>query len=164
MNRSNTEGHSSLFLLLMLLLITGCGNKKQEEQQSPDTAKNGTIHISCDESFKPVIDAEVEVYEANNPDAHIIVHYKPEAECLRDFGNDSIRMVIATRKYTEQERRFMIDSVHVDPDYRLIARDLIAVIVNPSSKDSFFSMKEIRDLLSGKGKNNLSFPYPYVSQ
>jgi phosphate transport system substrate-binding protein len=43
----------------------------------------------------------------------------------------------------------------VDPDYRLIARDLIAVIVNPSSKDSFFNMKEIRDLVSGKGKNNL---------
>ena len=49
----------------------------------------------------------------------------------------------------------MIDSVHVDPDHLTIARDIIAVIVNPAAKDSFFSMDDIKDLISGKSKNNL---------
>jgi phosphate transport system substrate-binding protein len=95
------------------------------------------------------------VYESSYPEAKIIVQYKPEAECLRDFNNDSIRMVIATRSYTSGEKKYMIDSLHVVPDYMVVARDLIAVVINPAAKDSFFSMKEIRDLLTGNSKQNL---------
>ena len=138
---------------LILFLLAGCGSK--ETTAPKDSFKNGTIHISCDESFKPVIDQQIEVYEASYPDAHIIVHYKPEAACIKDLESDSMRMVIATRSYTEAEKRFMIDSVHVVPDHRTIARDLVAVIVNPAAKDSFFSMQEIRDLISGKSKNEV---------
>ena len=136
-----------------LFLNTGCESKNQAKPT--DTYNNGVIHVSCDESFKPVIDAEVSVYEASYPDTKIIVHYKPEAECLRDFNNDSIRMVIATRSYTEAEKRFMIDSGHVDPDHLTIARDIIAVVLNPTAKDTFFNMNEIRDLITGKSKKNL---------
>jgi phosphate transport system substrate-binding protein len=64
-------------------------------------------------------------------------------------------MVIATRGFTEAERRFMVDSVNVQPDKLVVARDLIAVILNPAAKDSFFTMKEIKDLLAGKTKKNL---------
>src|SRR5881392_3970653 len=87
-----------LFFLFALFLTGGCGTK--ESDKPVDTYKYGTIHISCDESFKPVIDAEIAVYESTYPEANIIVDYKPEAACLRDFGNDSTRMVIATRSYT----------------------------------------------------------------
>lgn len=121
----------------------------------PDTFDRGTIHISCDESFKPVIDEEVKVYEGLYPDTRIIVHYKPEAECLKDFSVDSIKMVIATRGYTEAEKNYLVDSMHVEPDKLVVARDLIAVITNPAQRDSFFTMKEIRDLLTGKSKKNL---------
>jgi len=115
----------------------------------------GTIHISCDESFKPVIDEEVKVYESLYPETKIIVHYKPEAECLKDFMVDSIKMVIATRGYSEGEKNYMIDSLHVGPDKLVVARDIVAVIVNPAAKDSFFTMQEIRTLLTGKSKENL---------
>lgn len=140
---------------LLLLFLMGCKSDEQKKAELPDMYNRGTIHISCDESFKPVIDEEVRVYEALYPDTKIIVHYKPEAECLRDFAVDSIRMVIATRGYSESEKNFMIDSLHVEPDKLVIARDLVAVIINPAQKDSFFSMKEIRDLLTGKSKTNL---------
>ncbi|MEI9810417.1 MAG: substrate-binding domain-containing protein [Bacteroidota bacterium] len=103
-----------------------------------------------DESFKPVIDAQVQVYEANNPGTKIIVHYKPEADCLKDFGNDSIRMIIATRGFTESEENYMIDSMGVAPRKLTVARDAIAVIVNPLSPDSLFTMKEIKAILTGK--------------
>jgi phosphate transport system substrate-binding protein len=121
----------------------------------PDMYDRGTIHISCDESFKPVIDEEVKVYEALYPNTKIVVHYKPEAECLKDFAVDSIRMIIATRGFSEGEKNFMVDSLHVEPDKVVIARDLVAVILNPAAKDSFFTMQEIKDLLSGKSKENL---------
>src|SRR5678810_209720 len=64
-------------------------------------------------------------------------------------------MVISTRRYSEEEKNFMIDSMHVQPDKLVIARDLVAVIVHPAAKDSFFSVKELKDLLTGKSKENL---------
>src|SRR5437660_1275491 len=43
-----------LFPLLIFVFINGC---KSDQQQPADTYNKGIIHISCDESFKPVIDA-----------------------------------------------------------------------------------------------------------
>ena len=140
-------------LSVLVLFFQGCSNRSAEKKI--DKFDNGTIYISCDESFKPVIDAEVEVYQASYPDAHIIVQYKPEADCLRDFGVDSIRMIIATRGFSEKERQFMIDSLKVGPVQATVAHDAIAVIVHPEAKDSFFTMNRIRDLVSGNLKENL---------
>jgi phosphate transport system substrate-binding protein len=140
-------------LSVLVLFFQGCSNRSAEKKV--DKFDNGTIYISCDESFKPVIDAEVEVYQASYPDAHINVQYKPEADCLRDFGVDSIRMIIATRGFSEKERQFMIDSLKVGPVQATVAHDAIAVIVHPEAKDSFFTMNRIRDLVSGNLKENL---------
>src|SRR5881409_3792589 len=142
------------WMLLIVLITSGCRSGPNGNAQS-SAWDSGTIHISCDESFRPVIDKEVEVFESQNPDTRIIVHYKPEAECLRDFAVDSISMVIATRSYSEAERKFMADSLNVAPESLVVAHDLIAVIVHPSSTDTFFSMSDIRNLLSGKTKSNL---------
>lgn len=140
---------------ILVFFLVACKSDEQKKAEMPDRFDRGTIHISCDESFKPVIDEEVNVYEALHPGTRIVVHYKPEAECLRDFLTDSIKMVIATRGYSDAERELIVDSLEVTPDKLVIARDLIAVIVHPSAKDSFFSMEEIKDLLSGNSKKNL---------
>jgi phosphate transport system substrate-binding protein len=133
-------------------LLAGCGG---ETGPLLDTRDSGIIHISVDESFKPVIDSQVQVYEASNPKAKIIVHYKPEAECLRDFGVDSTRIVIATRGFSPEEAQFMSDSLKVYPSKMVIAYDAIAVIVHPSSPDSLFKMEEIKALLSGRSEKAL---------
>jgi phosphate transport system substrate-binding protein len=153
MRSVNCRGWISV--LALFFLTAGCTNYEQDKKNWPDTWDKGTIHISVDESFKPVIDAQVQVYEANTPGTKIIVHYKPEAECLQDFANDSIRMIIATRGFTQSEENFMIDSMHVEPRQRIIARDAIAVIVNPLSPDSLFTVKELKDILTGKFSKKL---------
>ncbi len=137
--------------ILLMLILFSC----KEKEAVPDRFDRGTIHISCDETFKPVIDQQVAVYEAQFPETRIIVHYKPEADCLRDLAVDSIRMVIATRGPSAEEELFITDSLKVEPRQAVIAHDLIAVIVHPASPDTIFSMQEIRDLLTGKAKENL---------
>ena len=140
-------------LLLVVVLSAACNNKKISEPT--DRFDKGIIHVSCDETFKPVIDAQVDVYQADYPDTKIIVHYKPEADCLRDFAVDSIRMIIATRGFTENERAFMIKSLNVGPQKQTVAYDAIALVVNQMAKDSFFTMDQVRDLVAGKLKKNL---------
>src|SRR5688572_29491694 len=142
-----------LVYLFFFVFIAGCGTGNSN---IPDDAfDKGTIHVSADESFKPVIDSQVQVYEAKYPEVKLNVHYKPEADCIRDFGVDSIRMIIITRRFSEAEENFIVDSFGVVPSQMVIAYDAVAVIVHPMSPDTLFSMQEIREILTGKFKKNL---------
>ncbi|TCZ73695.1 PstS family phosphate ABC transporter substrate-binding protein [Flaviaesturariibacter aridisoli] len=139
---------------LLALFTTGCGNGTAMPEPG-DRPDSGTIHISVDESFKPVIDSEISVFEALHPGTHIIAHYKPEAECLRDLAVDSIRCIVATRRYSEAERNFVNDSLKTDLRYNVVAYDAVAVIVHPSSADTVFTIAQLKDLLSGRSTAKL---------
>ncbi len=140
-------------LMSIPLCFNGCGS--EGARSGTDTRDSGTIHISVDESFKPIIDSQIQVYESTYPATKIIAHYKPEADCLRDFAVDSIRVVIATRAYSANEKNFLEDSMKILPARMVVAFDAVAVITNPLSVDSLFTMQEIKDLLTGRSKKNM---------
>jgi phosphate transport system substrate-binding protein len=141
--------------VLGCFFLVSCKNSAKENEEMRSRFDSGTVYISCDESFKPVIDAELQVFKADYPDAKIVMQYKPEADCLRDFLVDSVEMIIATRPYSKREKNLIADSLKVNPDYATVAYDAIAVLVHPQATDSMFTMEEIRDLLAGKSKKNL---------
>jgi phosphate transport system substrate-binding protein len=155
MRSANGRLSAVVFFLFGLMLLAGGCKSNEENKIWPDAWDRGTIHISADESFKPVVDELVQVYESNQPGTEIIVHYKPEAECLKDFAVDSIRMIIATRGFTKSEENFMIDSLKVAPSQMTVARDAVAVIVNPQSQDSLLTMAELKEILKGRFTKNL---------
>ena len=136
-------------------LLAGCRSYKSKENQLSDTPDRGTIHISVDESFRPVIDEQVKVYESNHPGTSIIVDYKPEAECLKDLLVDSVRMIIATRRYTPNEKKLVSDSLKVGLYSMVVARDAVALIMNPSVAEDSLNMTEVKEILQGKFRKNL---------
>ncbi|MFT4093418.1 MAG: substrate-binding domain-containing protein [Niabella sp.] len=138
-----------------ILLFASCKPGKKNTAL-PDTPAKGTITISVDESFKPIIDQQVQVYESNNYGTKINVQYKPEADCIKDLWNDSIRMVISTISLSEGEKAAITDSLKVSVTQLPVARDAIAVIVNPQAKDSLFDMNDIKNILAG------SYATPYI--
>ncbi|MBC7873189.1 MAG: substrate-binding domain-containing protein [Ferruginibacter sp.] len=149
--------HRCIFVAVFYstLLLTGCKSYKEQEDELPDNRNKGSINVSADESFKPVIDEMVQVYESNHPGTKINVNYKPEADCLHDMLTDSVRMVIVTRHFNPDEKSLMVDSMKVSPRSMTIARDGIAVIVHPTAPDSLFRMTDIREILTGRFKKNL---------
>jgi phosphate transport system substrate-binding protein len=140
-----------LFLTGIVIILTGCSNRGKDAKvvEGDDTLTSGTIHISADESFKPVIDSQIKVFLSQYPNAQIIAHYKPEAECIKDLLVDSIRMVIITRGLSEDEVKFYKDTLEFAPQYGQLASDAIAVVVNNAAKDSLFSVSDIRGMLNG---------------
>lgn len=130
-----------------LALVSCAGNENIKYRG--DTMTSGTIHISVDESFKPIIDSQIEVFESSLGDAHIIPHYKPEADCLRDLKYDSIRMIIVTRPLTPNEEKIMRDTLKFNPVQGKMAFDAIAVLVNNKTRDSIFDMTDLRSLVKG---------------
>lgn len=134
---------------VVMIFMAGCENARQKIQEQPDSPIHGTITISADESFKPIIDEQVKVYESNYPGTKINVQYKPEADCIKDLWNDSIRMVISTIQLTEKERLSIVDSFKVSVKQLPVARDAIAVIIHPASRDSLLNLTDIRQILTG---------------
>jgi phosphate transport system substrate-binding protein len=127
-------------------LVAGCGSGIKTPRETPTS---GTINISVDESYRPVIDSEIKVFESSFPNAHIIPHYKAEAQCLRDLTTDSTRMILVTRGLTREEEKFYLDSFHLEPTFGPLVLDAVAVIVNNHSPDSIFEIKDLQDLLNG---------------
>ena len=146
---------SFILVAMMLVFAVGCKSFKEQEDELLDNRRKGTIYISADESFKPIIDEHVKVYESNYPGTKINVDYKPEAECLKDMLIDSIRLVITTRTYHQDEKNLIVDSLRKSPRSMVVARDAIAVIVHPDSPDTLFTMSEIREILTGRYKKKL---------
>ena len=138
-----------IVLALGGVLFTGCHSGPRIQQETP---LSGTIHISVDESFKPVIDSQLKVFESSFPDAHVLVDYKAEAACLRDLSNDSVRMVIVTRGLSLAEERYFRDTAKTPAISGILAYDAVALVVNNHSHDTVMTMNEVKDLLEGNDK------------
>jgi phosphate transport system substrate-binding protein len=132
-------------------LLSGCHRGPYIPVETPTS---GTIHISVDESFKPVIDSQLKVFESSFPDARILIEYKSEAACLRDLYEDSTRMIIITRGLTLKEENFFKDSARTPAVSGLLAYDAVAMVVNNHSTDTLMTMDEVRALVEGRDKKN----------
>jgi phosphate transport system substrate-binding protein len=138
---------NELLIGIMMYMLTGCNGPN--DRTDTDTPETGVIHISVDESFKPVIDSQIQVFEALHPGAKIIADYKPEAECFKDLIKDSTRMIIVTRGLTPEEEKFYKDSLKYGPTWSKVANDAIALIVNNRSNDTILTMAKIKGILDG---------------
>src|ERR1700743_1798084 len=111
------EGKRILTGWVICCLLAACGGGGQGTKFAQETPTSGTINISVDESFRPVIDSQIKVFESSFPDTRIIPHYVAEAQCFRDLSTDSTRMIIVTRGLTVEEEKFYLDSFHLEPTF-----------------------------------------------
>lgn len=144
--------------ILYIFICGGLFACKSKKLQPTDTGESGTIRISVDETFKPIIEEQIRVFEASWPKAHIIAEYKPEADCWNDLLKDSTRMVIVTRKLAPSENAYYYDSVGMYPQSGVLAHDAVALLVHKANKDSVFEKQDVADLLAGKSQ----LPYGLV--
>lgn len=137
----------SFTIVSIFFLMAACdapGVKKET-----DTLTTGTISISADETYQPIIEEEKKVFDSSFPEAHITVHYKSEATCIKDFLNDSARLILVTRDLNADEKKYC-EQKKLVPTTLEIAKDAVAVILNNSSEDTAFSVSQIRGILSGQ--------------
>jgi phosphate transport system substrate-binding protein len=144
--RSNNILHS---IIIFAIALVSC-NANNEVEDTRDTPTKGSINISVDESFKPVIEEQLRVHHSSFPATKINVSYKSEAECFRDLQKDSTRMIIVAKGLTEKEAEYYKSILSYKPQYGELAYDAVAVIVNKDAKDSIFSFKDMQEILSGK--------------
>lgn len=134
-----------IILLFIVSLNSGCGSPASDKKQD-DTATSGSITITADEGLKPILDAELAVFESIYPEAHIHIVYTNEYDAIRMMCNDSARIAIVSRDLLPEEKA-LFDKDHITPRYSPFAFDAIAIILNKEAKDTIFSRAELKALL-----------------
>jgi phosphate transport system substrate-binding protein len=139
---------SRIYLLSIIVVATFLFGSCNTGTQPTDTQTAGYIKVSVDETYQPVMEQAIKVFEGRYPEAHIQVEYKPEADCFKDYLEDSTRVIFVGRKLTEEENAYAEQNKIVSRSLPL-ARDALAFVVAKNAKRNNFSKKQIKDILVG---------------
>ncbi len=144
-------------VIVAILFLFACAcNNTDTINTKQDPLANKTLYISVDESFEPVMTEQIKVFQSAYPEVTVVADYKPEAECLRDLEKDSTKIIIISRELSRDETKLFDTNIEFKPQFDRLAKDAVAVIINTATKDSVFTMNDLRQLLSGSGPQKLS--------
>ncbi|MBY0426384.1 MAG: substrate-binding domain-containing protein [Cytophagales bacterium] len=138
---------SSLLVFVFLGFIS-CGS---QEGKVLDTPTTGEITIAVDESFYPLISAEMDTFHALYKYAKVNVRYVPEGEAFRLLLSDSVRLAVVTRNLTDKELPYF-EKIKITPRMVKVATDAVAIIVHPSNSDTLQTFRSLQDILTGKSR------------
>jgi phosphate transport system substrate-binding protein len=138
------------FCIVMILFMASCNTGSNKEVL--DTPTMGNIKISVDESFMPVIDSEVYTFTHLYKYAKITPSYKPEYDVISDFMNDSVKVIVTSKKLTDQQIQYLRDTL-VIARTSTFAYDALAFIVNKENADSLLKYGTIEDIFHGNISN-----------
>jgi phosphate transport system substrate-binding protein len=136
--------------ILTTLLLTSCGS--MGKKGTNETPTRGNIRIMADESVKPLIETEVYIFTHLYTGAHITPVFKPEVDVINDFMNDSVKVIVTSKKLSD----YQIQSLR---DTQIIARtttyayDALALITNKENKDTLLKYSNVQDIFLGKIRN-----------
>jgi phosphate transport system substrate-binding protein len=128
-------------------LLQSCEDKPTHT----DTLSKGVIDISVDETYKPIVEQQKSVFDSSFPDAKITIHYKPEAECFKDYFDNKARIILVTRELSAQEKE-LCKQKQIFPTSEALASDGIAVVVNNESQDTAMDINVLQGILTGAYK------------
>ena len=134
-------------LLLTVLLFAACG-KKAKRTENTNTMTSGYIKIAVDQTVQNVIQNEIDVFESLHP-VRIEPIYTSEQEAIELLKKDSVRFAVTARKLSEAELNYFLEKTF-QPEVIRIAIDGVAIITNPSNKDSVISVKDMQRILTGE--------------
>ena len=133
-------------VLLSALLLMACNETAKKHH---DTSTTGNIVVSADESLKPIIEAQKDVFVALYPQANINIVYTNEFDAIRLLTQDSARIAIVTRELLAEEME-AFKKRSIVPRNTIIGYDAIGIIINKSRKDSIFTLEQLKAILTGK--------------
>ena len=133
------KNKKSIWLSFLLLFIyQGCNSSDSPS----DTPTTGEITISVDETFKHFIDSETYTFEGIYNYADVKVNYKPEGEAFNDLMNDSVRLIIVSRRLNKEELK-EFERWEIVPKVTKVAYDAVALIGSRDLKDSTITLSEL---------------------
>jgi len=138
------------FIPLLLAALVACGGSGG--QARPQAAASAYIQNKGSDTLVNLALAWAEKYQAENPAVSISVTGGGSGTGIAALINGTVDLANASRKIEPGEAS-QLKAKGKDPVEFIVARDAIAVIVNPTNPVSQLTLQQISDIYSGKINN-----------
>ncbi|HEX2921969.1 MAG TPA: substrate-binding domain-containing protein [Bacteroidales bacterium] len=118
------------------------------KRATDETPTRGNIKITVDESFEPIIETSVFTFMHLYTGATITPQYKPEVDVINDFMNDSVDVIVTSKKLTDYQIQFLRDT-QVIARTSTYAYDALVLVTNNENKDTLLKYDTVRDIFKG---------------
>ncbi len=139
---------TTLLACSLMLSMTGC----LKYEKSANSHTSGTTTMMCDNTFENIMEQEIDVFEYQYPEAHILTRYVTQREAIDSLLSFNTKTIVIPRDLTKNEKDYIKSTNHVVRSTK-IAVDAIALIVNPANPVYKLTKKEISQILSGETRN-----------
>ena len=137
------------YALLLLMMASCSGGSTKGIQETPTS---GNIRVFADESFQPLVEAEVYTFTHLYHNAAIKPVYKPEVDIINDFMKDSVKVIVTSKKLTDDQIKWLRDTLIIARTITF-AHDAIAFVTNRENYDTLVKYETIKDIFTGDVTN-----------
>ena len=116
---------------------------------SLDTATTGRVAVSVDETFGPILQAQLDTFSQLYPLAHVRMAFQPEEKVMQALMNDSVKVAVVPRELTAAELAEFKKQT-ISPRTLRIGVDGLAIVLNRDNPDSLLTVAQLRDIYTGK--------------
>jgi len=139
-----------IFLSLLAILLTACGGGSGQSSSQPQTT--AYIQNKGSDTIVNLALAWAETYQGEHPEISISVTGGGSGTGIAALINKTVDIANASRQIKKEE----LDQAQangVEPVEFVVAKDAIAVIVNPENPVTHLTLQQISDMYSGKINN-----------
>ncbi len=140
------------WILFFLFLLSGCAAQSTPASGQPTAAQQAYIQNKGSDTIVNLALAWAERYQDEHPEISISVTGGGSGTGIAALINRTVDIANASRAMTSEEKQ-AAKANGSDPVEFVIARDAIAVIVNPSNPVKELTLQQISDIYSGKINN-----------
>jgi phosphate transport system substrate-binding protein len=136
--------------LILALALAGCGSDAGAD--GAPAAPSATIENKGSDTMVNLALAWAEAYQAEHPTVHISVTGGGSGTGIASLINGTVDLANASRAIKEEERQ-EAEANGVTPVELVVARDAIAIIVNPANPVDELTIGQLSDIYSGRINN-----------
>ncbi len=136
---------SALAVAALLAGATSCMKYEKKEK----SATTGTATLVCDDSFSNILAQEIDVFEYQYPEAHILPEYTTQAVAFDSLLSLNTKTIVVSRDITPEERSFLKSKKRTARSAK-IAVDAVAFIVNNANPVEMLTLGELADIVGGR--------------
>lgn len=138
----------ALVLILAVAMLAGCGSKPAADEKKPaeETKLTGKVVIAGSTSVQPLSDELAEAFKAKYPEVSVEVQGGGSSVGVKSAIDKIVDIGMSSRELKEDEKAAGLKEY-------VIAKDGIAVVVNPANSVEDLDMDQIKKIFTGEITN-----------
>jgi len=137
--------------LLVVLIISACSSGAGDGNTSPTESNEYLNNVGSDTMVNLAL-AWAEEFQMENPQSNLAVSGGGSGTGIASLINNTTDIANASRKIKSEETANAEEN-GIEPIEFIVARDAIAIIVNPNNPISELTLQQLSDIYSGKINN-----------